>query len=215
MVQGARAADPRRGRPHRPLVRGRDQHRGDAKRAEEALRASEQRVRQKLEALLSPAGDIGNLELADIIDAPAIQSLMDHCYELVHIPMAIIDLKGKVLVGVGWQDICTQFHRMHPETCKYCIESDTQLTAGVAPGEFKLYKCKNNMWDVATPIIVGGKHVGNLFTGQFFFDDEPLDRELFRAQARKYGFDEAKYLAALEAVPRLSRRSMTRAWPST
>ena len=64
------------------------------------------------------------------------------------------------------------------------------------------------MWDIATPLLVGGKHVGNLFSGQFFFEDEPVDRELFRSQARRYGFDEQEYLAALDAVPRLSRESV-------
>ena len=86
--------------------------------------------------------------------------------------MAVIDIAGKVLVGVGWPDICTRFHRVHPETCKHCIESDTQLTAGVPQGEVRLYKCRNNMWDVATPLLVGGHHVGNVFMGQFFFEDE-------------------------------------------
>ncbi len=174
----------------------------------DALRVSEQRVRRKLDSILSPQGDLGNLELADIIDAQGIQSLMDDFYRLAHIPMAVIDLKGRVLVGVGWQTICTKFHRVHPETCRYCIESDTQLTVGVAPGEFRLYKCKNHMWDIATPLMVAGQHVGNLFSGQFFFDDEPLERELFRSQAQRYGFDEQEYLAALEAVPRLSRESV-------
>ncbi|MCL5281614.1 MAG: PocR ligand-binding domain-containing protein, partial [Planctomycetes bacterium] len=177
---------------------------------EQTLRSREQRVRLKLDSILSPEGDLGSLELADIIDAPAIQSLMDDFYRLAQVPMAVIDLKGRVLVGVGWQTICTKFHRVHPETCRYCIESDTQLTAGVAPGEFRLYKCKNHMWDVATPLMVAGHHVGNLFSGQFFFEDEPLERELFRAQAQRYGFDEREYLAALEAVPRLSRESVDR-----
>ena len=94
---------------------------------------------------------MANLELAEIIDVQAIQSLMDDFYKLTHIPIGLNDLKGNVLVGVGWQDICTKFHRVHPETCKHCIESDTKLSAGVPPGEFKLYKCKNNMWDIATP----------------------------------------------------------------
>jgi len=178
------------------------------RKAEEALRESEQRVRLKLQSVLTPEGDLGTLELADIIDAAAIQSLMDHFHELAHVPMAIIDLQGKVLVGSGWQDVCTKFHRVHPETRKHCVESDTQLSVGVAPGEFRLYKCRNNMWDIATPILVGGRHVGNLFAGQFFFDDEPVDYEPFRCQARRYSFDEQQYLAALETVPRLSREAV-------
>ena len=97
---------------------------------------------------------------------------------------------------------------LHPETCKHCRESDIKLSTGVAPGEFKLYKCKNNMWDIVTPIMVEGQHVGNIFSGQFFFDDEPLDYELFRSQARKYGFNEEEYIAALEKVPRLSRETV-------
>jgi PAS domain S-box-containing protein len=64
------------------------------------------------------------------------------------------------------------------------------------------------MWDMATPIIAGGQHVGYVFSGQFFFEDEPLDYELFRFQAKKYGFNEKEYIAALEKVPRLSRESV-------
>ena len=156
----------------------------------------------------SEALETANVELSEIVDAQAIQSLMDDFYKFAHITMALVDLKGNVLVSVGWQDICTRFHRVHPETCKHCIESDTKLSAGVSPGEFKLYKCKNNMWDIATPIIVGGQHIGNIFSGQFFFEDEPLDYELFRSQARKYGFNEKEYMAALEKVPRLSRETV-------
>jgi PAS domain S-box-containing protein len=178
------------------------------RRAEQALRESEQRVRRKLESILSPEGDIGALQLADIVDAVEVQAMMDEFHRLAGIPMAVIDVEGRVLVGVGWQDVCTKFHRVHPQTCKHCIESDTELTAAVPAGEIRLYKCKNNMWDVATPILVGGHHLGNVFTGQFFFEDEPVDYELFRAQAARYGFDERQYLAALDAVPRLSRAAV-------
>jgi ligand-binding sensor protein len=82
------------------------------------------------------------------------------------------------------------------------------LTADIAPDEFKLYKCKNNMWDIATPLIVCNQHVGNIFSGQFVFDDEPADVNFFRAQAQRYGFDEEQYVAALAAVPRLSREHL-------
>jgi PAS domain S-box-containing protein len=178
------------------------------KRAEEALRESEQRIRVKLETILSPEGDIGQLNLDDIIDSAAIQALMEDFHQLAGIPMSIVDLDGKVLVGVGWQEICTRFHRAHPETCGHCMESDTQLSAGIAPGASRLYKCKNNLWDIATPILVGGKHMGNVFSGQFFFEEEVPDYDLFRAQAQRYGFDEDAYMAAMEAIPRLSRAAV-------
>jgi polar amino acid transport system substrate-binding protein len=162
--------------------------------------------------LISAVGqvDVGKLELAEIIDVRLLQSLVNDFYAVADIPMAIIDMKGKVLVGVGWQHICTDFHRVHPESCKNCIESDTKLTAGIAPGEFKLYKCKNNMWDIATPLIVCDQHVGNIFSGQFVFDDEPLDIKFFRSQAQRYGFNEEQYLSALAAVPRLGREHLNR-----
>jgi PAS domain S-box-containing protein len=64
------------------------------------------------------------------------------------------------------------------------------------------------MWDIATPIMVGGQHVGNIFSGQFFFENEPLDYEFFLSQAGKYGFNEEEYIAALEKVPRLSRETV-------
>lgn len=163
------------------------------------------RARQGLETVVFPEVDTGKLEIADLIDARAVQLLMDDFYKLAHVPMSIVDLEGTLLVGVGWQDICTNFHRVHPDTCKHCVESDKHLTAGIPLGEFRLYKCRNNMWDIATPIVIGGRHVGNLFSGQFFFDDETLDYDLFRTQARKYGFDERAYIEALESVPRLSR----------
>jgi PAS domain S-box-containing protein len=172
------------------------------------LHESETRVRRKLDSILSPEGDLGSLDLADLLDIPAVQSLADDVYKLVQIPIFILDLKGIVLVSVGWQEVCTKFHRVHPEACRNCEESDRELSAGVAPGEFKLYKCKNHLWDVVTPIMLGEQQVGNLFSGQFFFSDDTVDYDLFRSQARRYGFDEPEYLAALERVPRLSRTAV-------
>ena len=90
----------------------------------------------------SKAKKVENLELSEVIDVQAIQSLMDDFYKLAHIPMSLDDIKGNVLVGIGWQDICTKFHRVHPDTCRHCIESSTRLSVGIPPGEFKLFKCK-------------------------------------------------------------------------
>jgi PAS domain S-box-containing protein len=177
----------------------------ERKQAEAALLESERRIRKKLDTILQPDSDLGELDLTDIIDHETFQALMNEFYTLTKIGVAIVDMKGKVLVATGWQDICTRFHRVHSETAERCRESDLYLSNGVEPGEFKLYRCKNNMWDIATPFMVGGRKVGNLFLGQFIFKDEEPDRELFRQQARQYGFDEDDYLAALDRVPRWNR----------
>lgn len=147
-------------------------------------------------------------ELSDLLDIEAFQKLMDDFYAIAQIPMSIIDIKGKILVGVGWQDICTEFHRKHPVTQSYCLESDIKLSAGLPMSKYRRYKCKNNLWDIVTPLIIDGKHMGNIFSGQFFFDDEEIDREFFKAQAKQYGFNEEEYMAALDRVPRLNRETI-------
>lgn len=152
--------------------------------------------------------DFADIELADVIDAPALQEMMDDYYVLTGIGVGIIDLKGTVLVGTGWQDICIKFHRANPVSSAFCRESDIYLSRGVPPGTFREYRCKNNMWDIVSPIMLGERHIGNIFLGQFFYDDEKPDYELFRAQARHFGYNEAEYLAALDRVPRWSRETV-------
>ena len=94
-----------------------------------------------------------------------------------------------------------------PKPAKTALRAIPKLSKDLVPGEFNLYKCKNNMWDIVTPIMIGNQRVGYIFAGQFFFDDESLDYELFRS-ARKYGFNEEEYIEALNKVPRLSRENV-------
>ena len=172
------------------------------------LKENEKRIRNKLDAILSPEGDLEKLELKDILDIPRIQALMDDFYNTTKIGVAVVDVNGQVLIKNGWQDICTQFHRQHPATNKNCLESDTILSKGVPPGKFKKYKCKNNMWDIVTPIYIHDTHLGNIFLGQFFYDDEEPDYATFKKMAQKYGFDEQEYLDALDRVPRWKKETI-------
>jgi PAS domain S-box-containing protein len=162
-------------------------------------------IKQKLDPMFFSDADLEMIDLAKLIDVDALQSMMNDLYAVTKIGFAVIDLKGNVLASTGWQDICAKFHRTNPQTLWNCLESDLVLTQGVARGEFKIYKCKNNMWDIVTPIMIGKRHVGNLFSGQFFFDDEAVDRNVFVRQAEQFGFDKEAYLAALDRVPRLNR----------
>ena len=144
-------------------------------------------------------------ELAKLIDLDRVQRLCDSLSEAFDVTLAVLDLSGNILIATGWQDICTRFHREHPETLRGCLESDLRinqrLVQGLDASEHYAYRCSNGLWDVAFPLVVGGEHVANVYTGQFFFEDDDVDREAFAERARRLGFDEDAYLEALDRVP--------------
>ncbi len=138
--------------------------------------------------------------LAELLSATEIQQLFESYYNLIKIPVAIIDLNANVLLSSRWQRICTQFHRKHPVTCARCLDSDKQLALQLQEGKtYTVYSCKNGLTDCASPIIIEGKHVANVFIGQFM-TKEP-DEAWFRRQADEFGFDVPDYIAALREVP--------------
>ncbi|MFA6015205.1 MAG: PocR ligand-binding domain-containing protein [Gallionellaceae bacterium] len=151
--------------------------------------------------------DSGAFQLTELVDATQLNNLMDNFCNAVGIAAAIIDLNGKVLIASRWQRICTDFHRINQTTCARCIESDTELALHLNAGEsFSVYSCLNGMTDAASPIIIEGKHLANVFVGQFLLS--PPDREFFRRQAETMGFDRETYLQALDEVPIISKEKL-------
>ena len=141
-----------------------------------------------------------NYRLQDLIDMEHFQNLQDRLNEIYSFPSSIIDNDGNVLTATAWQDICTQFHRKNIDSEKLCIKSDQYIKDHLHEANPAVsYRCPHGLVDNAAPIIIDGIHYGNFFTGQFFFDKP--DMAFFRAQAKKYGFDEDAYLKAVKRVP--------------
>jgi ligand-binding sensor protein/anti-sigma regulatory factor (Ser/Thr protein kinase) len=151
-------------------------------------------------------------ELASLIDLDRVQRLCDSLSDAFDVALAVLDLSGNVLIATGWQDICTRYHREHPDTLQGCLESDLRinqrLVEGLDQSEHYAYRCSNGLWDVAFPLVVAGEHVANVYTGQFFFEDDDVDRAAFAARARRLGFDETAYLEALDRVPVVSHERL-------
>lgn len=141
--------------------------------------------------------------VAELIDLPQLQCLMETLYRATGINHALIDNDSVIHTAVGWQEICTHYHRVHPRTCERCLESDRYILDHLGSGPYVGYQCPQGLVDYATPVIIEGEHVANIFTGQMLH--EPPDIEFFRRQAREFGFDEAAYLAALAKVPIIPR----------
>ena len=143
------------------------------------------------------------IKYADLVDIKKLQMLLESFQQLIGVANAVIDTEGRVLAHAGWQDACMDFHRVHAESCRSCIESDTSLAKSMIQGKpFAMYQCLNGLVDTAAPILVDGKHVANVFTGQFLTDAPDLD--FFRRQARRFRYDEARYLDAIVRLPILS-----------
>lgn len=147
------------------------------------------------------------MKLEQLIDVDKLQQLLQRFYEINGIGTAIITSEGAILTETGWQEVCVKFHRSHPETAALCKQSDIRVNRAIQRGEKSVsYTCPMGLVDSCCPINVRGRHLANIFTGQFFH--EPLQQEdwdRFRKQAATFGFAEQEYLQAVGAVPVISR----------
>lgn len=139
----------------------------------------------------------------ELVDLPRLQELTDELYKATGIPSSFASINGEILTGSGWQKICTDFHRQNPESSKKCIESDVNIRKKLYDGDsFVVYECPHGLIDAVSPILIEGKHVANLLSGQILMVPPDKSKEdFFRRQAQKFGFDEAEYIKAFHEIP--------------
>ncbi|MFP7753412.1 PAS domain S-box protein [Thermodesulfobacteriota bacterium B35] len=141
--------------------------------------------------------------LKDVVDIDALTDILKRFHRLSNIPTAIIDPGGNFLTSVGWQRICLDFHLAEPASRKKCISNDHALQQECHRRRgCVLRPCPHGLVNTASPVIIDGRHVASIFTGQLF--TEPLTTEArnrFRRQAERLGFDPDSYLQALAEVP--------------
>ncbi len=146
-------------------------------------------------------------ELAALIDFGQMDAIFANFLDVTGLPVAIIDLNAKVLASSKWQRICMDYHRVNLDTLTRCLESDVRLSKEMQSGkDIAIYRCHNGLTDCAAPIVVEGRHIANLFIGQFL-TDEP-DLAFFKQQREQFGFDEKEYLKALAEVPIVSEAKL-------
>ncbi len=105
----------------------------------------------------------------------------------------------EVLISTGWTDICKNYHRGSPSSEHICQESNAELTKNLkAYHQISMKQCLHGMVDGATPVIIDGKHLADIFSGQVLFHKPNL--EDFKCRAKEFGYDIEGYLEALEKV---------------
>ncbi|RZI42566.1 hypothetical protein EGT07_11220 [Herbaspirillum sp. HC18] len=144
--------------------------------------------------------------VSELIDLDELQVLMDALYSATGINHALLDTKGNVLTAAGWQKCCTDFHRVHPESCKRCHLSDQYILTHLHDGPYVSYECLNGLFEYATPLIISGEHVATIFTGQILH--QPPDLSRFSRQAREFSFKEDDYVAAISSIKIVPKERM-------
>jgi len=150
----------------------------------------------------------GKYAIGDLVDLVALRDTFEKFTLATGFTIGFLDHPGmNLLITTGWRDICTKFHRCCPVALDICAKSNFHLLDRLkTPGQLAIEACGNGLVDCATPIIIKGKHIASLATGQLLI--EKPDHERFRAQAGKYGFDEAEYMKALEEIPIFSEEKV-------
>jgi len=116
----------------------------------------------------------------------------------------------EVLVSTGWTDICKFHHRGTDSSVHICQDSNAALTKNLKEThQVTLKECQHGMVDGATPIIIGGKHLADLFSGQVLFHKPDIER--FKLGAKEFGYDMPEYLKALENVKITSKDKLKEA----
>jgi two-component system cell cycle sensor histidine kinase/response regulator CckA len=147
----------------------------------------------------------GKYAIAHLVDLGHLRTVFEKFTKATGFTIGILDHPGlNILISTGWRDICTKFHRPCPATATNCAKSNRHLFDQLdEPGKLAIEQCGNGLVDCAIPIIVKGKHIATLATGQILLEEPDIER--FKRQAKLFGFDEQEYLEALKNVPIISQ----------
>ncbi len=137
---------------------------------------------------------------SELVDVPRVQGFTDLFYDATGIPSLVRDLDGTIVTGPGRPTLCTDFHHVNANTRGRCMESIAAVTNRIKAGErHTVHQCGNGLIEAGAPIRIKGKHVANVFAGQFLFRSP--DVNFFRSQAQRFDFDEEAYIKAALHLP--------------
>ncbi len=176
----------------------------ERKRAEEALRESEDRLRVRLDYILSPDKDVKNVSLTDLIDLEDLQQIQDAFAAANDVASIISDIDGMPITKASnFCGVC-EITRSTEKGNLNCIKSDRILgekaKALMKPTYEKCLSC--GFVDASAPIIVGGKHIANWLIGQS--NVMAVDKNRIETYAKEIDADIDGMLDAFERMPEMS-----------
>ena len=173
-------------------------------RVGKALKPSAEQIDFSNTELGNPHLVDGKYSITDLVDIEILHKVLDKFSLTSGFTAGLLEYPSrKILIATGLRSICTKFHRACPESAENCRDSNIHLTDHSKElQELSIKICRNGLVDGVTPIVIRGKNIADLITGQIFFEKPDIKR--FKKQAEIYGYDFEAYLEALSEVPVVS-----------
>jgi diguanylate cyclase (GGDEF)-like protein/PAS domain S-box-containing protein len=170
------------------------------------LRKENERLKSLLKIQESQMSSQNSVE--DLIDIEKLSDIFEKFSKLTGYTTGFVDQKSRdVLISTGWSDICKIYHRGSESSEHICKESNAELTKNLKEGKLvSMKECQHGMVDGATPVIIDGEHLADIFSGQVLF--APPDIEKFKKSAEEFGYDRDGYLDALKKVKIVSKEKL-------
>lgn len=172
----------------------------ERKKWQDALTESENRLRAKLDFILSPEKPIGDFSISDIFDIAQLQKIQD-AFAVSHNVASIITTQEGIPITQpsNFSKVCTLI-RSTKSGSSLCQSSDKiigqKARETLKPFSTRCLSC--GFLDAGAPIIVGGKHIANWMISQGINKD--INKKRLIEFTLQIGIDEETITDALQEV---------------
>ncbi len=137
----------------------------------------------------------------DLVDIPALGELLAQFTATTGLAVRLVSLRsGQILFATGGGNLCTKFHRVCEGSAENCRRAREEVHSRILAGEREVVvRCGNGLVEGAVPVEIEGVSPTMIETGQVMMS--PPEREVFRKQAEKFGYDLDAYLRCVAEVP--------------
>ncbi|MCH5138475.1 diguanylate cyclase, partial [Clostridiaceae bacterium UIB06] len=137
-----------------------------------------------------------------------LKELIESIYSITGISCFIKDAKDDPITLNNYNKICEKFYKDDLLYRFNQYEAEKIILERIEKGdEYAVYRCKNNLIYMGTPIIINGDYRAILFAGQVFSKEQNI--ECFKSQERNSKFDEEEYIKNIKTIPILSEKKVS------
>ena len=170
------------------------------------LREENQRLKNLLKIQEGGIHETNTIE--ELIDIQKLEKIFTKFSNLTGYTTGLVKQDTRdVLLSTGWTDICKKYHRGSNSSAYICQESNAILTQNLKESQqIATQECQHGMVDAATPIIIDGEHLADIFSGQVLLNKPDIDS--FKETAKEFGYDMEAYLQALKDIKVTSKERL-------